>query len=79
MTKEFGKLLQEMGLEDQRQSACGKDWEKEYNQSIDRRVENLKTITDAKIYLMSLQDSGLSSKIWVKKAMREDIQITKLL
>lgn len=79
MTKELGELLQEMGLEDQRQNACGKDWEKEYDQFIDRRAEDLKTITDAKTYLMSLQDPDLSSKIWVKKAMLEDIQIAKLL
>ncbi len=79
MTREVGKLLWDLGVKDKRQEAEAGEWEKEYEEFIDYRAKRLKDITQAKIYLMSLQDPDLISVVQVKRKLLEDVQIAKLI
>lgn len=79
MTKELGKLLQGMGMADQRQDSSAAEWQKNYEAFIDYRAKRLKSIDQAKIYLMSLQDPDFVSIIQVKRGMLEDVQTAKLI
>lgn len=79
MTRKLGELLRKLGVKDQREEQCSEEWEMEYEEFFAYQVEQLKGITQGKIYLMSLYNPGLASVIQVKKEALEDVQILKLI
>lgn len=79
MTKEVGKLLSGLGLEDYRTQPVAEYWKKAYEDFVQFKITKLMEMKDAKTCLMSLSDPEFISIIQVKNSLLDDIQYAKLI
>ena len=81
VTDEIGRLLSGGGwkVEDHRGQTQSGKWEQFYQEYVQFKIVELAKISDAKTYLMSLNDSELLSIVQISKALLEDSQILKLI
>lgn len=79
ITHELGKLLQGMEVEDRRDGDQAEQWMEEYGDFIQFRINKLKQISQAAIYLMSINDPDLFSVVQIKRSALENVQIRKLI
>lgn len=79
MTACLGGLLAELGCRDHRGEPEAAEWLPRCEDFTAYRIEQLKSIADAKTYLMSLNDPDLFSGAEAGAQMLEDPQVSRLL
>lgn len=79
ITDELGKLLSGLGMKDHRDGMQETQWQLDYENYIQFKIEKVKEIEDAKIFLMAINDPDLFSTIQIYEGILGDIQISKLI
>lgn len=78
LTKELGRLLKEAGMEDHRGQQEEQVWLTENQAFIQYRLRQLEEVSDAKAYLMGINDPDLIAHVQIWHPVLEDRQIAKL-
>ncbi len=79
MTRELGRILHEVGMEDHRGQPQEQVWREESEQFLLYRIQQLEMVRDGKAYLMGIHDPDLISTVQITEAALEDGQIAKLV